>query len=101
MTGDAPDLAKKFNLLVENLQKLYGLSFDQILELTSTKILEEKIHIPLEVLKNRELGMLESITLYLKDEKEMKFSEIAKALNRDQRTIWATYNKAKKKVDKQ
>ena len=91
-------MSKKFNLLVENLQKIYGLSFDEILEFTSTSVDKKETFIPLDVLKNRDLGVLESITVYLKDKKNMKFSEIARSLDRDQRTIWTTYTKAKKKL---
>lgn len=98
MPDNSENLSKKFNLLVENLRQNYGLSFDEILELSTTLSGKEKVSIPLEVLKNRDLGVLESTTIYLKDEKDMKFSEIAKALDRDDRTIWATYHKAKKKL---
>jgi hypothetical protein len=33
----------------------------------------------------------------LKEEKEMTYHKIAEALNRDDRTIWTVYNRAKKK----
>lgn len=98
MPNNSENLSEKFNLLVENLKNNYGLSFDEIIELSTKLSYKEKILVPLEVLKNRNLGVLESTTLYLKDEKGMKFSEIAKALERDDRTIWTTYHKAKKKL---
>ena len=41
--------------------------------------------------------MLESITMYLKDEVGMSFKEIAKMLDRNYKTIWTSYQKAKKK----
>ena len=59
------------------------------------------IDIPLKILQNRDVAILESIVAYLKDEKEMKYSEIARLLNRDQRTIWTVYNRVKKKRKKQ
>jgi len=55
------------------------------------------IRIPLRVFRDRNVAVLESITEYLKDEKEMSFHEIAVLLNRDDRTIWTCYNRVKKK----
>jgi DNA-directed RNA polymerase specialized sigma24 family protein len=43
------------------------------------------------------LSGLEAIVKYLKDIKELSYSEISKILNRDPRTIWTTYNKIKNK----
>lgn len=42
------------------------------------------------------LSFLESIVVELKD-KGMRYSEIARLLSRDQRTIWTVYMRAKKK----
>lgn len=55
------------------------------------------IQIPIHVFQNRRYGTLESLARYLKDEKGMKFHSIAKALNRDDRTIWTSYSRAMKK----
>lgn len=60
----------------------------------------EKIDIPVEVLQDRSLSVLESITEYLKDKKNMTYHEIAVMLNRDDRTIWTCYNRAIKKRKK-
>ena len=76
--------------LLRNLLKIHSLS--KIPELP-----EKEILIPLSILKNRKLGALESIVTYLKDELHLTYAEIAKLTNRDNRTIWATYHKAKKK----
>jgi len=46
---------------------------------------------------SREIGSLEAITKYMKENLEMNYNEIAKELNRDQRTIWTAYKKAKEK----
>ena len=97
MSDNEDNFKNKLNLLVKNLQKS-GFSFDEILSMMSPNFSTDKILIPLEIFKNRDLGALESISLFLKDEKNMRYSEIAKALDRDQRTIWTTYNKAKNKV---
>jgi predicted transcriptional regulator len=57
----------------------------------------ETLTLPLKVLQDRDVAILESIVEYLKEEKKLKYSEIAKLLNRDQRTIWTVYNRVKKK----
>lgn len=53
--------------------------------------------IPLSLFSNRKLGILEITVKYLKENNHMTNSEIAKVLNRDDRTISSTYNKASKK----
>jgi DNA-binding CsgD family transcriptional regulator len=53
--------------------------------------------IPLAVFQDRGLGVLESLTVYLKEVRSMRYSQIARILNRDQRTIWTVYSRAKKK----
>jgi len=52
---------------------------------TPIKIKETKIQIPISIFENKELTILESLVIYLKDKKIMKYSEIAKFLERDQR----------------
>jgi len=61
------------------------------------KEVPKEISIPVLILQNRDLAPLEAISVYLKDELGMSYSEIAKAVNRDDRTIWTCYNRAKKK----
>jgi len=56
----------------------------------------EKI-IPVSIFRARLLSVLESLVEYLKENQGMKFSEIAIALNRDNRTIWTVYKRAAKK----
>ncbi len=63
-------------------------------------IKENEISIPVSVFKNRKFGMLESSVVYLKEEYKLSYHEIAVLLNRDDRTIWTSYNKAKKKGGK-
>jgi len=54
------------------------------------------IQIPIGIFSNK-LGILESVVKYLKENLNLRYNEIATYLNRDQRTIWATYSKAVKK----
>ncbi len=60
---------------------------------------ETEINLPISIFENKELTILEAIIIYLK-EKEMKYSEIAELLNRDQRNIWTIYSRAIKKINK-
>lgn len=85
----------EIDTLVHNLREKHKFSYSQILELLDKK---EEISIPLKIFLNRKLGPLEAITKYLKDDAKLKFNEIAKLLNRNQRTIWASYHNAKKKA---
>lgn len=53
--------------------------------------------IPVTILSDRKLSALEHITAYLKEHHNLTYKEIAILLNRDQRTIWTTYQRTKKK----
>jgi hypothetical protein len=53
--------------------------------------------IPLSIIKERKLSILESITEYLKEQCSLRYCKIAVLLNRDDRTIWTVYKRAKKK----
>ena len=55
------------------------------------------VAIPSDIFRDRTLAPLESISEYLKDKEGLSFHEIAVMLNRDDRTIWTCYNRAKKK----
>ena len=52
--------------------------------------------IPLGELRSDKFSLLELITAYLKDE-GLKFSEMAKLLKRNERTLWTAYHRKMKK----
>ena len=81
-------------VLLRGLKKHKG--YDEILN----SLDEDYIAIPKRFLQNRKLGILEAVTLYLKEKLSYRYSQIAKLLKRDQRTIWCAYNNAKKKLKK-
>ncbi len=58
------------------------------------------MQIPSLVLRDRRISVLEAIVEYLKDEKKLSYHEIAVMLNRDDRTIWTCYNRARSKRKK-
>jgi len=53
--------------------------------------------IPVSILKDRNISVLENIVAYLKDNFGLAYHKIAVLLNRDDRTIWTVYQRAKKK----
>lgn len=54
--------------------------------------------IPIGIFDNDALSSLEAIVKYLKEEQKIRYCKIAKLLNRSNKTIWATYHKAIKKM---
>ncbi len=58
-----------------------------------------EIKIPVSILNNRTISVLEAISVYLKDNLNFNYHEIGKLTNRDERTIWTSYSRAKKKLE--
>ncbi len=55
------------------------------------------IKVPAYLFRDRRVAVLEALVEYLKDVKGLSYHEIAVLLNRDDRTIWTVYDRAKKK----
>ena len=53
--------------------------------------------VPVKILQDRNLSVLENVVAYLKDTFGLNYHSIAVLLNRDDRTIWTVYQRAKKK----
>ena len=64
------------------------------------KLAESREHIPSSVFLDRDVSVLEAIVEYLKDERGLSYHEMAVLLNRDDRTVWTCYSRAKKKRNK-
>jgi len=60
-------------------------------------VIKESILIPASILRNLDFTLLENIVSYLKENLGLSYHEIATALQRDDRTIWTVYQRAKKK----
>jgi len=56
------------------------------------------MEMPISIFKNNKLSCLETIVKYMKEDKGLKIIEIANLLNRNNKTVWATYDKAKRKM---
>ena len=63
------------------------------------QVTETNIYIPISIFRNRNLTVLESIIVHLKL-RGIKYNEIAKLLDRDQRNIQTIYSRAMKKLKK-
>lgn len=84
-------------LAISNYQKRNNVPDSKILQIIGQVLRgEEEIMVPLSIF-NKRLGVLESVVKYLKENLGLRNSRIAKLMNRDDRTIWATYNNSKKK----
>jgi hypothetical protein len=57
----------------------------------------KEVMIPSSIFLDRNISVLEVLVRYLKEQKKLKYHEIAVLLNRDDRTIWTCYNRALKK----
>ncbi|MCX6707807.1 MAG: hypothetical protein NT001_06775, partial [Candidatus Woesearchaeota archaeon] len=55
------------------------------------------IPIPSMIFRDRTVKVLEAMVEYMKNELGLTYHDIAKLLNRDDRTIWTVYSRAKKK----
>ena len=82
-------------LLLEHFSDEYKLKPEDIISLISGK--ESNEGIPVSVFANNKLSCLELIVKYLKEEQSKTFHQIAATLNRNDRTIWSTYNNSLKK----
>ncbi len=59
------------------------------------KISEKTTGIPINIFSSN-IGGAEVLVKYLYENEKLKFSEIARLINRDQRTVWNNYNNSKK-----
>ena len=76
---------------IGELKRLHDVSESEILG-------KKEASIPIGVFSNDALSSLEAIVKYMKEELKLRFSKIAKLLNRSGKTVWATYSKASKKM---
>jgi len=55
--------------------------------------------IPLSIFHNKKLCVLEALSHFLKDIKNLTYHQIGLLLGRDERNIWTVYHRAKKKLE--
>ncbi len=56
------------------------------------------VFVPCSVFRNRSVSTLEAVTFYLKTKLKLRYTDIARLLNRNDRTIWTSYNRARQKI---
>lgn len=86
----------KFSLQDASIESSFSKYLVQEINFQIQDVIKEpdEISIPLSVFKSQ-LSSLQLIVKYLREVLKLRFVEIAKLLNRDQRTIWCTYSNAK------
>jgi predicted DNA-binding protein (UPF0251 family) len=84
-------------VFLKSILKKNNLSLEKFVDILKEKENGTSINVPCCIFKKRTLGILESLTIYLKENLNLSYHEIAEILNRDDRIIWASYNNARKK----
>ena len=89
------DIAKLIGRSDKTVSQAYQASRKKLSE--KFEIEECEYYIPIKILAERKLSVLESIAKFLADNYDLSLSKIAKLLHRDPRTIWTVYSRARKK----
>ena len=96
-----PDIeeAKKSAIVsyIEQLEHEFSLSRENLISLLQARSVS---YVPLDIFATRYLSCLQSLVVYLKENRGYSFSKTARLLGRDNRTIWTSYQQAKKKWKK-
>lgn len=79
--------------LMHEIEERYSLRPSQVFELLENG----EIMVPLSIFSNRRLGIMECLVKYMRENMGMRIAEIARALGRDNRVLWTTYDHARKK----
>ena len=87
-------LVEMFSQLTERLKEKYNYSDEEILKLWSH---ENSISIPVSIFSGK-LSPAESLTKFLKENRDLTYKEISKLIGRDERSVWANYKRAFKKM---
>lgn len=82
-----------------HLEDNYNIKPKEAIELTKTGDKSSRLFIPISIFSTK-LSPAEAIVKYLKEQHYFTYKEIADLLNRDQRGIWTSYDRAKKRKQK-
>ena len=99
-TNYSPQQEAPFEALskvVEVFQKEFKVNMSEVLEMLKKGAAPKEILIPVSVF-NKKLGSLETVCKYMKENLGLTYHEIAKLLDRNQRTIWVTCRNASRKL---
>jgi len=81
-------------LFVKHLKEEHHAKDENVRELFE----KDELLLPSAIFVNDKLSALETIVKFLKENRGKSLHEIAKALNRDDRSIWTTYHNSAKKL---
>ena len=84
-------------VFIDSISEKYALPFEDVLGMLGKKGQKDEIQIPSCIFREQDIGIMESVSKYLKEERKLTYHKIAVLLKRDDRVIWVTYNKAKVK----
>ena len=88
-------IAELMNRSEKTIWQAYNFSINKFRRRLIVK--ETKYLIPISVFSDRKYSNLECVVSFVKDQYNLKFSEIGSLLHRDQRTVWTVYDRARKK----
>jgi len=63
----------------------------------SLDVSSTEFQIPISIFEDTSLSIFECLVCYLKEEIDLSFNKISNLLNRNYRTVWTVYSRAKKK----
>lgn len=82
--------------LLRNLQQDNKLELPQLIEMFQE--VKQEYNIPLSIFSTKtHLHPAEALSFYLTEEQKLSYQEIAKLLNRNEKSIWATSQRVKKR----
>ncbi|MFC1754162.1 hypothetical protein ACFL96_12370 [Thermoproteota archaeon] len=93
---DKEQLKAVFASLVTVL-KDQGMGPEELLGIYQGEETDDKRFVPVSIFATK-LSPSESLCKYLKENLELSYKEISKLLNRDERSIWTSHNRAKDKM---
>jgi len=97
MSAGAPNkqqVLEDLKLLIDRIKDAYKVEDSEL----AASIFEDTI--PVDAAVQEDLTVFESVTKYLHENRNKRFADIALILGRNQKTIWATYNRARHKRKK-
>ncbi|MBI3027876.1 hypothetical protein HYY70_07240 [Candidatus Woesearchaeota archaeon] len=87
-------LIDMFSQITERLKQKYNYSDEEILKLWNN---QDNLSVPVAIFSGK-LSPAEALTKFLKENYEMEYDDIAKLIGRDERSVWANYKRAVKKM---
>ena len=87
-------LVEMFGQITERLKQKYNYSNEEIFKLWDAA---NTVTVPVAIFSGK-LGPAESLTKFLKENLDLTYHEISELIGRDERSVWANYKRASKKM---